>query len=100
MQRGGAVYIMTNKRNGTIYVGVTSDLKQRVWEHRNKVFPDSFTSKYDCYVLVYYNSFHRIEEAIAEEKRIKAGNRKAKLKIIEEMNPDWNNLWEEVKEWD
>jgi len=100
MQRGGAVYIMTNKRNGTLYVGVTSNLRQRVWEHRNNVYPDSFTFKYGCYILVYYNDFHRIEEAIAEEKRIKAGNRKAKLNLIEEMNPDWNNLWEEIKDWD
>jgi putative endonuclease len=100
MQRGGAVYIMTNKRNGTLYVGVTSNLRQRVWEHRNNVYPDSFTSKYSCYILVYYNSFHRIEEAIAEEKRLKAGNRKAKLKLIEEVNPEWNNLWIEIEDWE
>ena len=100
MQRGGVVYIMTNKRNGTLYVGVTSNLKQRIWEHCNKVYPDSFTSKYGCFNLVYYNSYHRIEEAIAEEKRIKAGKRKAKLELIEEMNPDWNNLCEEIKDWD
>jgi putative endonuclease len=99
MQRGGAVYIMANERNGTLYTGVTSNLRQRVWEHRNNVFPSSFTSKYSCYILVYYNSFYRIEEAIAEEKRLKAGSRKAKLKLIEEMNPQWNNLWTEIEDW-
>jgi putative endonuclease len=99
MQRGGAVYIMANKRNGTLYTGVTSDLRRRVWEHRTNVFADGFTAKYNCHSLVYYNGFHRIEEAIGEEKRIKAGNRKAKLKLIEEMNPEWKDLWEEVKEW-
>ena len=100
MERGGAVYIMTNKRNGTLYTGVTSDLKRRVWEHKTNVYFSSFTSQYKCYILVYYNSFHRIEEAIAEEKRIKGGNRKAKLKLIEDLNPEWKDLWEEIKEWD
>jgi putative endonuclease len=100
MQRGGVVYIMANKRNGTLYTGVTSDIRNRVWEHRNNVFPDSFTAIYHCHQLVYYCAFHRIEEAIAEEKRIKGGNRKAKLKLIENTNPEWNDLWEEIKEWD
>jgi putative endonuclease len=99
MERGGAVYIMANKRNGTLYAGVTSNLKYRIWEHKNNIYPDSFTSKYKCYILVYYCSFHRIEEAIAEEKRIKGGSRKAKLKLIEDFNPDWRDLWEEIKDW-
>jgi putative endonuclease len=70
-----------------------------VWEHRNNIYPDSFTSKYNCYILVYYNSFQWIEEAIAEEKQLKAGSRKTKLKLIEEMNPQWNNLWTEIEDW-
>ena len=82
MKRRGAVYIMTNKRDGTLYTGVTSDLKKRVREHRESVFPDSFTSKYKCFKLVYYKQFDRIEDAIAEEKRLKGGSRIAKIKLI------------------
>jgi putative endonuclease len=100
MERGGAVYIMANKRNGTLYTGVTSNLKRRIWEHKTNVYADSFTSQYKCHILVYYCGFHRIEEAIAEEKRIKGGNRKTKLKLIEELNSEWNDLWEEIKDWD
>ena len=99
MERGGAVYIMANKRNGTLYTGVTSNLKKRVWEHRNNVFPDSFTAQYNCHLLVFYCDFAKIEEAIAEEKRIKGGNRATKLKLIEQNNPEWNDLWIEVEQW-
>jgi putative endonuclease len=91
---------MANKRNGTLYTGVTGNLPQRVREHRTGAYPNGFTAKYGCHMLVYYRSFPRIEDAIAEEKRIKGGNRKAKLKLIENMNPAWNDLWEEIKEWD
>ena len=100
MRRGGAVYIMANQRNGTLYIGVTGDLKKRVWEHRNNIFPHGFTAKYKCHHLVYYRGFDRIEEAIAEEKRIKGGSRAAKLKLIEEQNPQWSDLWTEVEKWD
>ena len=99
MERGGCVYIMTNKRNGTLYVGVTSRLVQRVQEHRMCMYPKSFTTKYGCHTLVYYHAFSRIEEAIAEEKRIKGGNRADKLKLIESINPEWKDLWDEIKEW-
>ncbi len=99
MKREGTVYIMTNKRNGTLYTGVTSDLKRRVWEHRNNVIPGSFTSRYRCGMIVYYNNFDRIEEAIDEEKRIKGGNRAAKIKLIETKNPQWNDLWTEIENW-
>jgi putative endonuclease len=99
MKRGGAVYIMANKRNGTLYTGVTSNLPKRVWEHRTHLYPQGFTAKYGCCILVYYCGFSGIEEAIAEEKRIKGGTRKAKLKLIETMNPQWNDLWEEIKGW-
>ncbi|MDR1678708.1 MAG: GIY-YIG nuclease family protein [Prevotellaceae bacterium] len=99
MKRGGAVYIITNKRNGTLYTGVTSDLKKRVLEHKNKSCPNSFTAKYNCHTLVYYKGFYSIEEAIAEEKRIKGGSRSAKLKLIEEHNPQWNDLWTEIENW-
>jgi putative endonuclease len=94
MKYGGAVYIMTNKRNGTLYTGVTNNLRRRVWEHRTHACLDGFTAKYGCNMPVYYCGFTRIEEAIAEEKRIKGGSRKAKLKLIEDMNPEWRNLWD------
>ncbi|MFV0141067.1 MULTISPECIES: GIY-YIG nuclease family protein [unclassified Empedobacter] len=99
MKKGGVVYIMANKRNGTLYTGVTADLKRRVYEHKTKYNPESFTAKYNCTILVYYKSFHSIEDAITEEKRIKAGNRKNKLKQIETLNPNWIDLWDEINEW-
>ena len=99
MKRGGCVYIMASKRNGTLYVGVTSRLVERIYEHRTNAHEQSFTAKYNCKILVYYSIFVSIEDAIAEEKRIKAGNRKAKLELIENMNPQWRDLWEEVKNW-
>jgi putative endonuclease len=99
MKHGGAVYIMTNKRNGILYVGVTNDLRRRIFEHRTHVDPGGFTAKYGCNTLVYYCGFHSIEDAIAEEKRLKGGNRKAKLALIESINPQWEDLWEEIKEW-
>ncbi len=89
---------MANKRNGTLYTGVTADLQRRVCEHKTKYNPKCFTAKYDCNILVYYQGFHSIEEAIAEEKRIKSGNRKDKLKLIEQMNPEWNDLWDVINE--
>jgi putative endonuclease len=90
---------MTNKQNGTLYIGVTGNLRRRVWEHRTHAYPDGFTAKYGCNMLVYYCGFPRIEDAIAEEKRIKGGSRKAKLKLIEDMNPQWKDLWNEIEEW-
>ena len=99
MSHGGTVYIMANKRNGTLYTGVTSDLKKRVYEHKTKHYPDSFTAKYNCNMLVYFQNFDNIEQAIHEEKRIKGGNRKNKLKLIESINPNWKDLWEDIEKW-
>jgi putative endonuclease len=90
---------MTNKRNGTLYVGVTSDLKRRVYEHKNNVIKSCFTAKYGCNTLVYYKSYSRIEEAIIEEKRIKGGNRSDKLKMIEGQNLTWRDLWDDIQLW-
>ena len=97
MQRGGCAYIMSSVFNKILYVGVTSNLYKRVWEHKNKIHPTSFSAKYNCIILVYFKGFERIEEAIAEEKRIKAGNRKQKEKLIDEMNPAWKDLWNEIQ---
>lgn len=92
MERGGAVYILTNKNNTVLYTGVTSDLKNRIFEHKEKIHPKSFSAKYNLNKLVYYQAFHSIEEAIAEEKRIKAGSRKKKIILIENFNPKWEDL--------
>lgn len=90
---------MTNKNKTTLYTGVTSELRQRVLEHKNHVYPKSFTAKFNLELLVYYEGFHRIEEAIAREKQIKAGSRKKKEALINSINPEWKDLYSEVLEW-
>jgi len=99
MKKGGCIYIMTNERHTTLYVGVTSELYNRVVEHKEKKYPKSFTARYNLDKLVYFEIFHSIEEAIAREKQIKGGSRKAKEKLIQSMNPDWKDLFEEVSKW-
>ena len=99
MKKGGCVYIITNQYNKVLYTGVTSDLYCRVKEHKEKTHPHSFSAKYNCDKLVWYESYPRIEEAIDVEKRIKGGSRKAKEQLINERNPEWNDLWEEVSMW-
>lgn len=94
MKHGGAIYIMTNINKTVLYTGVTSNLKNRVFEHKTKLYPNSFTAKYNLSILVYYEGFHRIEEAIAREKQIKAGSRKKKIQLIKEMNPNWIDLFD------
>jgi putative endonuclease len=92
MVKGGAVYIMTNGNSTTLYVGVTSRLQARVYEHKNDVYPRSFTSRYKLYKLVYYHGYNTIDEAILVEKQIKGGSRKKKIELIESMNPEWLDL--------
>jgi putative endonuclease len=99
MQRGGIVYILTNAHNEVLYTGVTSNLVKRLNEHKQKKYETSFTAKYNICKLVYYGSYTTIEEAIAEEKRIKGGSRAKKIKLIESMNHDWRDLSEEVFKW-
>ncbi|MGZ3891471.1 MAG: GIY-YIG nuclease family protein [Mucilaginibacter sp.] len=94
MEQGGCVYIMTNKMHTVLYTGVTSDIIGRVWKHKNKVYPKSFTAKYNCDKLVYYFFYSRIEEAIAAEKAIQAGNRKNKIRLINSINPEWIDLYD------
>ena len=94
MQYGGTVYILTNTHNTVLYIGVTSDLFKRIPEHRDKVYPASFTSKYNCTKLVYYETFGRIEEAIAREKQLKKWNRAWKEELILKMNPEWKDLFD------
>ncbi len=99
MEKGGCVYIMTNTYHTVLYVGVTSDLINRVTQHKNKLFPGSFTAKYNCNKLVYYTAFSTIVEAIAEEKRIKGGSRAKKIALINSINESWSDLWEVIKYW-
>ncbi len=95
MEKQPCVYILTNKRNGTLYVGVTSNLVKRIWEHKNKVV-EGFTQKYDLKKLVWYELHETMESAIQREKAVKYWKRYWKLKAIEEMNPDWRDLYEEL----
>ncbi len=95
MYKGGYVYILTNQNNTVLYTGVTSNLAKRLWEHQNKSHPQSFTSKYNVFKLIYYEGFHLIEEAIAREKQIKGGSRKKKEMLVNSVNPEWNDLTNE-----
>tara|TARA_R110002050_G_scaffold55731_7_gene125467 strand:- start:278 stop:565 length:288 start_codon:yes stop_codon:yes gene_type:complete len=88
----GYVYILTNKNNTTLYVGVTSNLEQRLKQHRSKANEKSFTAKYNLDKLVYYEAFQMIGDAIAKEKELKAGKRAKKIALIEGVNPNWENL--------
>ena len=90
-----AIYIMTNKRDGVLYTGVTSSLVKRVAEHKNKTI-EGFSSKYNCSMLVYYEIFDDMENAILREKQIKNGSRKKKLILIENLNPEWKDLYSNI----
>jgi putative endonuclease len=90
-----AVYILASRRNGTLYIGVTSDLVQRVWQHKNDVI-EGFTKKYGVHLLVYYELHEDMESAILREKQLKKWNRDWKLRLIEEENPDWNDLYPSI----
>ena len=86
---------MASARNGTLYVGVTNDIVRRVHEHKNKIFPDSFTAKYNCHILVYYEDYKYVNDALRREKKLKAGSREQKIILIESINPDWLDLAEQ-----
>ncbi len=92
MERGGYIYILTNKNNTVLYTGVTSNLSNRLFEHSTGFYEKSFTSKYNVTKLVYFEEFTSIEEAIAREKQIKAGSRQKKLDLINRFNPEWKDL--------
>ena len=97
-QRGGCVYIMTNKMHTVLYTGVTSDIIGRIWEHKNKIHPNSFTAKYNCNKLVYYYFYSTIEEAISAEKAIKGGSRLDKIKLVNSLNSEWKDLYDRLLE--
>lgn len=96
MMKQPAVYILFNKRNGTLYTGVSSDLVKRIYEHKQKLHAASFTAQYDVHKLGYYEIFADMENAILREKQIKAGSRKKKLALIESINPEWRDLYEDI----
>ncbi|MGI8952171.1 MAG: GIY-YIG nuclease family protein [Chitinophagaceae bacterium] len=96
MQFGGCFYILTNKINTVLYIGVTSDLHSRVSEHKEKKYETSFTAKYNCNKLIYYECFSRIEEAIAREKQMKKWKREWKEKLISGFNPHWIDLFDQL----
>lgn len=98
MERGGWVYILTNESNKVLYTGVTSNLKVRIYEHKEKSHPSSFTAKYNVCKLVFFEAYSSIEEAIAYEKKIKGGSRLSKIKLIESINPLWKELCSEEME--
>ena len=91
-----AVYIMTNRKNGTLYTGVTSNLVQRVWQHREGTIP-GFTTRYALKRLVWFESHATMEHAILREKQIKGGSRARKLALITALNPDWRDLYEDIR---
>ena len=90
------VYILASKRNGTLYIGITSDLMQRVWNHKNKIV-EGFTQKYDVDKLVYYEIYDDAQAAILREKQLKKWRRAWKLRLIEKMNPAWNDLYDHIE---
>jgi putative endonuclease len=95
MEKQPCVYLLSSCRNGTLYVGVTSDLIKRVFQHRNNL-ADGFTKRYSVHDLVWYEVHERMESAILREKQIKKWRRMAKIGLIEQSNPDWRNLWHEL----
>jgi putative endonuclease len=92
MDKKGYTYILCSKRNGTLYIGVTSNLVKRIWEHKNKVIV-GFTKKYNIDKLCYYECFDNISSAIEREKQLKKFVRKKKLELIETYNPEWVDLY-------
>ena len=99
MEKGGTVYIMTNKNKTTLYVGVTSNLIARAQQHKQHIYKNSFTDRYNLEYLIYFENFSTIEEAIAREKEIKKWRREKKGNLINSINPDWRDLWEDIKNW-
>ena len=90
------VYILSNITGTTIYIGITKDLIRRVYEHKHKLDPGSFTAKYDIHKLVYYESTSDVHAAIEREKQLKGWNRKRKNKLVESMNPRWEDLYQSI----
>ncbi len=95
MAKAPCVYILASQRNGTLYIGVTSDLVKRSWEHKENLV-DGFTKRHNIHNLVYYEFHETMTEAIQREKQMKKWRRAWKLSLIEEQNPEWRDLWNEI----
>ena len=95
MEKQYYVYILTNKNNSVLYTGVTNNLKRRVYEHKEKLVP-GFTEKYNIVKLVYYEICEDVNSAISREKKIKGGSRQKKIDLINGMNPEWRDLYDEI----
>ncbi len=96
MNKQPCVYILASKKNGTLYIGVTSNLIQRVWQHKNGLAP-GFTKKYNVHILVYYEQHENMASAITREKQMKKWNRAWKIDLIERENPQWEDLWPKIQ---
>ena len=96
MEKVGFVYIMTNNLRTTLYIGVTSQLRARIYKHKTGFYQNSFSSKYNLFNLVYYQKFSTIIAAIAFEKKLKSGSREKKLSLIQSINPDWRDLYDDL----
>jgi len=95
MERQSCVYMMASQRNGTLYIGVTSNLIKRIWEHKTNVV-EGFTKKYDIHTLVWYEIHETIGSAIQKEKTLKKWRRKWKMDLIESFNPEWKDLYKTI----
>ena len=95
MERQRTVYILASKQNGTLYIGVTSDLVERVWQHKNDI-AEGFSKRYGVHRLVYYELHQDMISAITREKQLKKWERAWKLELIEDRNPTWRDLWDEI----
>jgi len=99
MTHGGTIYIMANKLRTAIYIGVTADLYSRIMDHKNHIYKNSFTDRYNCEYCIYYEHYPTIQQAIAREKEIKKWRRDKKNALINTLNPKWEDLWNDIKNW-
>ena len=95
----GFIYIITNKSNSTLYIGVTSNLPKRILQHKEKHHKYSFSARYNLSKLIYYEGFQMIGDAIGREKQLKAGSRAKKIALIVALNPNWEDLYKELEEF-
>jgi putative endonuclease len=94
----GFIYIITNKNNTTLYIGVTSNLPLRIQQHKEKTYKDSFSARYNLDKLVYYEQFQMIGDAIGREKQLKAGSRAKKIVLITALNPEWDDSYKDIED--
>ena len=98
MKKGGCVYIISNQYNKVLYTGVTAELRAGIWEHKTKFYPNSFTAKYNCTKIVWFEVLAGIQAAIEREKQIKGGSRKDNEALINSINPTWKDLWNDIRD--